>query len=63
MRKKMLMSFCAFALTIMVGFAQSSTVTGKVVDDKGSPLNEHPLLKKVLETVQVPVQMVHFQLK
>ena len=46
MRKKMLMSFCAFALTIMVGFAQSSTVTGKVVDDKGSPLNGASVIEK-----------------
>lgn len=46
MRKKMLMSFCAFAMTIMVGLAQSSTVTGKVVDDKGSPVNGASVLEK-----------------
>jgi TonB-linked SusC/RagA family outer membrane protein len=46
MRKKMLMSFCAFAMTIMVGLAQSSTVTGKVVDDKGSPVNGASVVEK-----------------
>ena len=46
MRKKMLMSFCAFAMTIMVGLAQGSTVTGKVVDDKGSPVNGASVVEK-----------------
>ncbi len=46
MRKKMLMSICAFLMTILVGFAQSSTVTGKVVDDKGSPVNGASVVEK-----------------
>ncbi|MEI6086400.1 MAG: SusC/RagA family TonB-linked outer membrane protein [Bacteroidota bacterium] len=46
MRKKMLMSICAFLMTILVGFAQSSTVTGKVVDDKGSPVNGASIVEK-----------------
>jgi hypothetical protein len=46
MRKKMLMSICAFVMTILVGFAQSSTVTGKVVDDKGSPVNGASVVEK-----------------
>ncbi len=42
----MLMSICAFAMTILVGLAQTSTVTGKVVDDKGSPVNGASVLEK-----------------
>ena len=42
----MLMSICAFLMTILVGFAQSSTVTGKVVDDKGSPVNGASIVEK-----------------
>jgi protocatechuate 3,4-dioxygenase beta subunit len=33
-------------MTILVGFAQSSTVTGKVVDDKGSPVNGASIVEK-----------------
>lgn len=46
MRKKLLMSFCAYALAIVVGFAQTSTVTGKVVDDKGAPVPGASVLEK-----------------
>lgn len=46
MRKKMLTSVCAFAMTILVGFAQTSTVTGKVVDDKGAPVSGATVLEK-----------------
>ncbi|MEN9685312.1 MAG: hypothetical protein RLZZ28_1098 [Bacteroidota bacterium] len=46
MRKKLLMSVCAFAMTILVGFAQTSTVTGKVMDDKGAPVAGASVLEK-----------------
>ena len=46
MRKKMLMSVCAYVMAILVGFAQTSTVTGKVVDDKGAPVSGATVLEK-----------------
>ncbi len=46
MRKKLLMSVCAFAMAILAGFAQTSTITGKVVDDKGSPVAGATVLEK-----------------
>ena len=46
MRKKMLLSVCAYAMAILVGFAQTSTVTGKVMDDKGSPVAGATVLEK-----------------
>lgn len=39
MRKKLLISFCALLFAITAGLAQTTTVTGKVTDDKGTPLN------------------------
>jgi len=46
MSKKFLMSVCAFLLTIMVGFAQTVVVTGKVVDDKNVPIAGASVLEK-----------------
>jgi len=46
MRKKMLASICAIAMTILVGFAQTSTITGKVVDDKGAPVPAASIVEK-----------------
>ncbi len=46
MRKKLLMSVCAYVMAILVGFAQTSTVTGKVVDDKGAPVSGATVLEK-----------------
>ena len=46
MRKKLLMSVCAYAMAILVGFAQTSTVTGKVMDDKGSPVPGATVIEK-----------------
>jgi len=46
MSKKILMSFCAFLLTIMVGYAQSLTVTGKVIDEKNAPVAGASILEK-----------------
>ncbi len=40
------MSVCAFAMTILSGFAQTSTVTGKVTDDKGAPLSGASVIEK-----------------
>lgn len=46
MRKKMLLSVCAYAMAILAGFAQTTTVTGKVMDDKGSPVPGATILEK-----------------
>ena len=40
------MSVCAYVMAILVGFAQTSTVTGKVVDDKGAPVSGATVLEK-----------------
>lgn len=45
MRKKLLMTVCVYAMAILVGFAQT-TITGKVVDDKGSPVSGATVLEK-----------------
>ncbi|MES2004486.1 MAG: SusC/RagA family TonB-linked outer membrane protein [Bacteroidota bacterium] len=45
MRKKMLLSVCAYAMAILAGFAQT-TVTGKVMDDKGSPVPGASVIEK-----------------
>ncbi|MDP1844652.1 MAG: SusC/RagA family TonB-linked outer membrane protein [Sediminibacterium sp.] len=46
MRKKLLMSFCAFLFVLATGLAQTTTVTGKVTDDKGNPLPGASVLEK-----------------
>jgi TonB-linked SusC/RagA family outer membrane protein len=46
MRKKMLMSVCAIAFALLSSFAQTSTITGKVVDDKGAPIQGASILVK-----------------
>ena len=46
MRKKMLLSVCAFAMAILSSFAQTSTVTGKVIDDKGAPVVGATVIEK-----------------
>jgi len=40
------MSVCAYAMTILVVLAQTSTITGKVVDDKGAPVPGATILEK-----------------
>ncbi len=46
MRKKMLLSVCAYVMAILAGFAQTSTITGKVMDDKGSPIPGATVIEK-----------------
>ena len=46
MRKKLLLAVCAYAMAILAGFAQTATVTGKVMDDKGSPVSGASILEK-----------------
>ena len=46
MRKKLLMSFCAFLLVLATGLAQTTTITGKVVDDKGNALSGASIIEK-----------------
>ena len=46
MRKKMLMSVCAFAMAILSSFGQTSTITGKVIDDKGAPIVGATVIEK-----------------
>lgn len=45
MRKKLLTSVCAFAMAIMSGFGQT-TVTGKVTDESGKPLEGASVVEK-----------------
>ncbi len=40
------MSFCAFLFALATGLAQTTTVTGKVTDDKGNPLAGASVLEK-----------------
>ena len=42
----MLLSVCAYAMAILACFAQTSTITGKVMDDKGSPVPGATVLEK-----------------
>ncbi len=46
MKKKLLMSFCAFLLVLATGLAQTTTITGKVVDDKGNALSGASVIEK-----------------
>ncbi len=46
MRKKMLLSICAFVMAILAGQAQNATVTGKVSDDKGKPIEGASVVDK-----------------
>ena len=46
MGKKIMVSLCAFLLTIMVGYAQNVTVTGKVIDEKNVPVAGASVLDK-----------------
>ena len=46
MGKKILVSVCAFILTIMVGHAQTITVTGKVIDENNAPIVGASVLDK-----------------
>ena len=46
MSKKILVSVCAFLMTIMVGFSQTITVTGKVIDEKNVPVAGASILEK-----------------
>jgi hypothetical protein len=46
MSKKILVSVCAFLMTIMVGFSQTVTVTGKVIDEKNTPVAGASVLDK-----------------
>jgi TonB-linked SusC/RagA family outer membrane protein len=45
MRKKLLMGFCAL-MAVMATFAQTTTVTGTVMDDKGSPIPSASIVEK-----------------
>ncbi len=40
------MSICACFMAILAGFAQTSTITGKVMDEKGSPISGATILEK-----------------
>lgn len=46
MSKKILVSVCAFLMTIMVSYAQTVTVTGKVIDEKNVPVAGASILDK-----------------
>jgi len=46
MRKKLLMSFCAYLFVLATGLAQTTTVTGKVTDDKGKPIEGASVVEK-----------------
>ena len=46
MRKKLLLSFCALMLTTVSILAQVPTVTGKVTDDKGKPIEGASVVEK-----------------
>src|SRR5438270_4780800 len=44
MRKRLMLSFCAFLLLLTQSWAQSITVTGKVTDEKGQPIQGASIL-------------------
>ena len=46
MSKKFLVSVCAFLMTIMVGYSQTVTVTGKVIDEKNAPVAGASVVEK-----------------
>ena len=46
MTKKIIVSVCAFLMTIMVGFAQTVTITGQVIDEKNDPVAGASVLEK-----------------
>ncbi len=46
MSKKILVSVCAFLMTIMVGYSQTVTVTGKVIDEKNAPVAGASVVEK-----------------
>ncbi|WP_026770072.1 SusC/RagA family TonB-linked outer membrane protein [Asinibacterium sp. OR53] len=46
MRKKMLLSVCSLFMTLLVSLAQTATITGKVVDDKGAPIPGATILER-----------------
>ncbi len=46
MRKKLLLSFCAWIFALVAGLAQTTTVTGKVTDDKGKPIEGAAVVEK-----------------
>jgi TonB-linked SusC/RagA family outer membrane protein len=46
MRKKLMMSFCAFLLVLATGLAQTTSVTGKVTDENGNPLSGASVLER-----------------
>lgn len=46
MRKKLLLSFCAWIFALIAGLAQTTTVTGKVTDDKGKPIEGAAVVEK-----------------
>lgn len=46
MRKTLLMGFCALFFVSMTAIAQKSTVTGKVTDDKGRPIDGASVVEK-----------------
>ena len=46
MSKKFLVSVCAFLMTVMVGYSQTVTVTGKVIDEKNAPVAGASVVEK-----------------
>ncbi len=46
MSKKIIVMFCAFFLTTMIGYAQTITITGKVIDEKNDPVAGASVLEK-----------------
>ena len=50
MRKKLVMIFCALSIFFRIGIAQMTTVTGKIVDDKGAPISGATVVAKGTKT-------------
>ncbi len=63
MRKKMLMSVFAFAMAILSGFAQTTTVTGKVTDEKGASLGGATIIEKGTKNATSASSLGTFSLK
>jgi TonB-linked SusC/RagA family outer membrane protein len=63
MRKKMLLSICAFAMAILSGFAQTATVTGKVTDEKGASLGGATIFERGTKNATSASSLGTFTLK
>jgi hypothetical protein len=62
MKKKVLISIFAYLTTLMVGFAQNTVITGKVIDDKGATVSGASIVEKSTKKALMPEAMVLFQL-